>query len=60
MSYGPQSIGEEIIAFVVHDDERGEVADLDSPDRFHAELWKINNLDFGDVVLRQTGSWSPD
>ena len=60
MSYGPQPIGEEIIAFIVHDDEGGEVADLDSPYRFHSEFWKINNLDLGDVVLRQTGSWSSD
>src|ERR1700761_9055173 len=31
-------LGEEIVALVVHDDERGEVPDLDLPHRLHPEL----------------------
>src|SRR6478752_1366051 len=31
-------VGEEVLALVVDDDERGEVLHLDLPDRLHAEL----------------------
>src|SRR5690606_32769785 len=33
-----EQVGEEVVALVVGDDERGEVLDLDPPDRLHAEL----------------------
>ena len=35
---GFADLGEEIVALVVHEDERGEVFDLDLPDGFHPEL----------------------
>ncbi len=31
-------LGEEVVAFVVYEDECGEVFDLDFPDGFHAEF----------------------
>src|SRR5262244_1131567 len=31
-------LGEEVVALVVDDDERGEVLHLDPPDRLHAQL----------------------
>src|SRR6478752_6942698 len=42
---------EEVVALVVDDDERGEVDDLDAPDRFHAELGIFEHLDLLDAVL---------
>ena len=44
---------EEVVALVVDDDERGEVLDLDLPDRLHAELGVLEHLDLGDAVLGQ-------
>ena len=46
---------EEIVALVVHDDERGEILDFDLPDRFHAELGVFENLDGTNAVLRESG-----
>src|SRR5260370_34647387 len=45
--------GEEIIPLVVDDDERGEVAHLDLPDRLHPRFWVLQHVDLGDAVLRQ-------
>src|SRR5699024_6150684 len=36
---------EEVIAFVIGDDERGEVLDLDAPNCFHPELLHVEDLD---------------
>src|SRR3954468_505763 len=41
----------EVVALVVDDDEGGEVLDLDAPDRLHAELGVLDDLDLADAVL---------
>src|SRR5580693_6492324 len=46
-------LGEEVVALVVHDDERGEVADLYPPHRLHAEFRVFQHFDLGDEVLRK-------
>ena len=53
-------LGEEVVPLVVHDDERREVADLDTPDRFHAEFRVLEHLDLGDAVLGQPGRGAAD
>ena len=51
MAIGLMVDGEEVVALVVDDDERGEVLDLDLPDRLHAELGVLEHLDVLDAVL---------
>ena len=51
---------EEVVALVVHEDEGGEVFDLDFPDGFHAEFGIFDALDGLDVVLSQDGGGSTD
>src|SRR5215472_11162805 len=46
-------LGVEVVALVVHDDERGEVADLYLPHRLHAEFRVFQHFDLGDAVLRK-------
>src|SRR5690606_13820867 len=52
--------GEEVVALVVDDDERGGVLDLDLPDRLHAELGVLDDLDTLDAVLREPGGRAAD
>src|SRR5690606_36215703 len=51
---------EEVVALVVDDDEGREVADLDLPDRLHAELGVLEHLDLGDAVLGEAGGRAAD
>src|SRR5262245_22895033 len=53
-------VGEEVVALVVDHDERREVLDPDLPDRFHAELGVLEDLDLGDAVLGQPRSRPAD
>ena len=53
------AVGEEVVALVVDDDERREVLDLDPPDRLHAQLGVLQDLDLADAVLRQPGAAGP-
>src|SRR5262249_25749581 len=46
---------EEVVAFVVDDDEGGEILDLDLPDRLHAELGIFEHVDLLDAVLGEVG-----
>ena len=57
---GDLDIGEEIIALVVNDDERGEIFNLDPPDRFHAQFFVLLDLDFFDAVEGQFGGRTAD
>src|SRR3954452_18441555 len=57
---GFRHFAEEVVAFVVDDDERGKVADLDLPDRFHSELRILEHLDLGDAVLRESRRGTAD
>src|SRR6266704_1214344 len=50
---GGGDVGEEVVALVVDDDEGGEVADLDPPDRLHPQLGVLEHLDLRDALLRQ-------
>ncbi len=43
---------EEIITFVIDEDEGWEVLHGDLPDRFHSELFKINHFYGLDVIFR--------
>ena len=40
---------EEVVTFVVHEDEGGDVFDFDAPDGFHAELGEFDDFDFADA-----------
>src|SRR5215471_10029135 len=53
-------LGVEVVSLVVHDDERGEVADLYLPHRLHAEFRVFKHLDLGDAVLSEPGCRAPD
>src|SRR3954454_4322824 len=53
-------VGEEVVALVVDDDEGGEVLDLDLPDRLHAELGVLDDLDLADAVLREARRGAAD
>src|SRR6185369_15212305 len=44
---------EEVVALVVDQDERREVFDFDLPDRLHAEVGKVDDLDLADILLGQ-------
>src|SRR3954468_9206058 len=44
---------EEVVAFVIDDDEGREILDLDAPDRFHAEFGIFHHLDLLDAVLSE-------
>src|SRR5580693_3294445 len=47
----PGRFGEEVVALVVHDHERGEVPDLDFPHRLHAEFRVFKHFHLCDAVL---------
>ena len=39
----------EIVAFIIHDNKRGEIDDVDLPNRFHPQLRELLDLHFLDV-----------
>ena len=47
---------EEVVAFVVDKDERGEIDHVDLPDRFHPELSELDHFHVANVLLRQNRS----
>ena len=47
---------EEVVAFVIDEDEGWEIFYADFPDGFHAKLWIFQNFDFFDRLKRQLGS----
>ena len=51
---------EEVIPFVIDQDERGEVFDFDLPDGFHAEFGELDDFDFLDVFLGEDGGGAAD
>src|ERR1700728_3602522 len=53
-------LGEEIVAFVVDDDESGEVPDFDLPHRLHAKFWVFQHVNLGNAVLRAPGGGAAD
>lgn len=53
-------LGEEVVALVVDEDERGEVLYFDFPDSLHAELGVFEKLNFLDTVLGEDGSGAAD
>src|SRR5260370_33239816 len=53
-------LGEEVVAFVVDNDEGGKILDLDTPDRLHAKLGIFQHLDFLDPALRQARGGAAD
>src|SRR5580692_2010480 len=53
-------VGEEVVALVVYHDEGREIANLDPPHRFHAELRVLQDLDLGDALLGQLGCGAAD
>src|SRR5215475_9354366 len=58
--HGLTRLREEVIALVVDHDECREVPYLDPPDRFHAKLRVLQDLDLGDAVLCQPGRRAAD
>src|ERR1039457_5959499 len=53
-------LGEKVVALVVDDDEYGEVAHLDLPDRLHAQFRVLDHLDPGDAVTGEPGRCAAD
>lgn len=51
---------EEVIAFVIHQDECREVDDVDFVNSFHTELRILNALNAADGLSRQVGSNTAD
>src|SRR5277367_1582541 len=51
---------EEIVAFVVDDDESGEVPDFDLPHRLHAKFGVFQHVNLGNAVLREPGGGAAD
>ena len=51
-------IGEEVVAFIIHDDECRKVLDIYLAYRFHAEFRKIDHLHALDALLGQNGGRS--
>ena len=51
---------EEVITFVVDDDEGGEILNFDLPHRFHAEFWILKDFDGTDAILSESGGGSTD
>src|ERR1051326_9107986 len=47
------AVREEIVALVVHQNERREILHFDFPHGFHAELGILEQLDLLDVLLRE-------
>ena len=60
----PESAGEdfleEVVAFVVHKDEGGEVHDFDFPNGFHAEFGIFHAFDALDALLGEDGCGTAD
>src|SRR4029450_408651 len=56
----PADLVEEVVALVVDHHEGGEVLDLDAPDRLHAQLGVLQDLDLADAVLGQAGGRPAD
>src|ERR1700742_127571 len=56
----PGRLGEEIVPLVVHDDEGGEVPDLDLPHRLHAQLGVFQHVNPGNAVLGEPGGGAAD
>ena len=53
-------VEEEVVAFIIHEDESGEVFHFDAPDGFHAKFGVFEYLDFFDMVLREDGGGTAD
>ena len=54
-AFGFEDVGEEVVAFVIDDDDGGEIDDFDFADGFHAEFFKVD--DFVDHFLRSRFFW---
>ena len=51
---------EEVVTFVINEDECREVLNVDLPDRLHSKLWILYALDALDVVLCENRSRTTD
>ena len=51
--HGRAEFGEEIVAFVIHDDKLCEALEFDSSHIFHAEFFVLENFDLADRVFGQ-------
>lgn len=51
-------LSEEVIPFIINEDEGWEIFDFNLPDRFHAELGEVYDFLRLDVFLGQEGSWA--
>src|SRR5262249_60555796 len=49
----PSDVREKVVAFVVDDDERRKIDDIDLPDCLHTELGVLEDLHLLDAVLRE-------
>ena len=53
-------LGEEVVALVINEDERGEILHFDFPDGFHAELGVFEKFYLLDAVLGKDGGRTSD
>lgn len=51
---------EEVVAFVIHENEGWEVLNLNFPNGFHSEFGVLNALNALNVVLGKNGCWTAD
>src|ERR1700761_1134813 len=51
---------EEIVAFVVDDDETGEVPPMVLPHRLYSKFWLSQQVTLGNAVLREPGGGAAD
>jgi hypothetical protein len=51
---------EEVVAFVIDENEGWEVLNLNLPNGFHSEFGVLNALNALNVVLGKNGCWAAD
>ena len=59
-AFGLKDVGEEVVAFVVDDDDGGEVDDVDFANGFHAEFFEVDEFDGGNIFFGEEGGGSAD
>lgn len=49
---------EEVVTFIINDNECGEIFDIDTENCLHSQLGVFQNLDIFDAILSQNGRWA--
>ena len=59
-AFGFEDVGEEVVAFVIDDDDGGEIDDFDFADGFHAEFFKVDDFNGFNIFFREEGGGPAD